>query len=341
VSSRIGVAVALLLTSCLGGGSVTRIVDGRVEEGRAVDEEAYAATLRAGIFDATGDREHALEELERALASDPDSPELLARYGEVSCRTDSSGPPHPGGALVAFSRAIDIDPTYAPAWLGRASCLELLGRTREALVAAKLAAENDPSDPRATELVAQLLFALGQRAEAWAWLDGLAAFRPTSAEAERALLAAALREHDEVRQHLARAALAALGERLPGADAAELADAVQNGDLAAARRAALELHLSSSGLALHLAKAAPRLGLEQADTVLAADPTASDAWIAGLVAADALGDTQRFTDILGQLSVDPLPPSALGLELFGEVVRRHTGEDGRNALTRALAGERR
>jgi hypothetical protein len=233
---------------------------------------------------------------------------------------------------------LNLDGTYAPAWLGRARCLSLLGRAKEALVAAVLAAEGDPLDAKATELVARLLFDLGDKPSAWAWLDGLATLAPDSVAAQRALLSAAAREHDEIREHRARGALEALGQRLPGAPAEHLAEALANRDLAAARRAALELHLSGSALALELAERAPELGIEQASVVLAADPSASDAWIAGLAAADALGDAARFDAIARQLDPEPLPPSAAGLALLGEIVRRHVGPDGGAALTRALGG---
>jgi tetratricopeptide (TPR) repeat protein len=320
---------------------VARVVDGRTEYGRAVGEEAYAATLRAGIFDASGDRDRALDELERALASDPDSPELLTRFGEVSCHAGPASPPRPGSALAAFSRALNLDATYAPAWLGRAHCLALLGREREALVAAQLAADGDPLEPEATELVARLLFGLGRKAEAWAWLDGLVTLNPSSMEAQRALLAAALREHDEIRAHRARGALAERGEPTPGSDGEALTDAVARGDLAGAERAAVALRLSSSALALSMAKAAPTLALEQASALVAADPTASDAWIAGLVAADALGDGARFAELCRALDPQPLPPSALGLTLFAELLARRTGEGGRAALAQALQGTHR
>jgi Tfp pilus assembly protein PilF len=325
-----------VLAGCQGAGSVVRVVDGRAEHGRPVDEEAYAATLRAGIFDATGDRDRAVDELEHALATDPDSPELLTRYGEVLCRSGRESPPRPASALSAFSRALNLDQTYAPAWLGRARCLSLLGRLNDALAAAELAAAADPLDLRATELIARLLFDSGQKLEAWAWLDGMATLAPESVAAQRALLAAALREKDEVRIHRARRALEALGQRLPGAPAEHLTDAMLRGDLAAARRAALELRLSSSALALELVPVAPELALTQAEAVLAADPTTSDAWIAGLAAADALGDAARFARVAPLLDREPQPASAEALLLLAEVVRRHTGPDGSAALSRAL-----
>jgi hypothetical protein len=109
-------------------------------------------------------------------------------------------------------------------------------------------------------------------------------------------------------------------------------------DLPAARRAALELRMSSGTLALELARAAPELGLEQASFVLYADPTVSDAWIAGLAAADALGDRARFDELSRGLAAEPLPPSAAGLALLAELLTRHAGPDGSAALARALGG---
>jgi hypothetical protein len=41
--------------------------------------------------------------------------------------------------------------------------------------------------------------------------------------------------------------------------------------------------------------------------------------------------------VLRALAPEPLPPSARGLELFVKLLARHTGEDGRTALTQALA----
>jgi tetratricopeptide (TPR) repeat protein len=329
-------AVVACVAGCGAGTPVTRIVDGRPEAGRAVDEEAYAASLRAGIFDATGDRDRALEELERALAVEPDSPELLARYGEVACGAERSSPPRPASALSAFSRALALDPTYAPAWLGRARCLELLGREPEALAAAELAAAYDPEHVGTTELVARLLLAFGRKTEAWAWLDGLATLAPDSPEAQRALLSAAVRLRDRDREQRARQALTALGVQLPGDATQELERAIAQRDLPAARRAAISLQLPSGGLAVLLARRAPELALTEAEAVLRADPSASDAWIAALAAADALADHERFVALLPVLDAEPLPPSNAALALLGELVLRHAGEDGARAFAHAL-----
>lgn len=333
------VAALSASTGCVSGAEVTRIVDGRPENGRAVDEEAYAASLRAGIDDAAGDRDQALEELERAMAADPDSAELLTRYGEVACGAARSSPPHPASALAAFSRALALEPTYAPAWLGRARCLELLGREPEALAAGELAAAYDPEDVGATELVARLLFAFGRRAEAWAWLDGLATLSPDSPEAQRARLLAAARQHDRERELTARRALEALGSRLPGDTGVELDRAIERRDLPAVRRAAIDLRLSKSELALALVRRAPDLALVEGQAMLLADPTSSDAWIAALAAADALGERNQFDQLLPLLAPEPLPPSDAGLALLGELVARHAGTEAHRALVEALAGK--
>jgi len=327
-------------TGCRTGAEVTRLVDGRAETGRAVDEGAYAASLRAGIYDAAGDRDRALDELERAMLADPDSAELLTRYGEVACGAARSSPPHPASALTAFSRALALEPTYAPAWLGRARCLELLGREPEALAAGQLAAAYDPEDVGTSELVARLLFAFGRHTEAWAWLDGLATLAPDSPEAQRARLLAASRQHDRERELIARRALGTLGSRLPGDTGLELDRAIERRDLAAVRRAATELRLSKSELALALVRRAPDLALIEGRAELLADPTASDAWIAALAAADALGDQARFAELLPLLAVEPLPPSDGALALLGELVARHAGAEGERALVEALAGRK-
>jgi Tfp pilus assembly protein PilF len=326
-------------SGCRNGAEVTRIVDGRAETGRAVDEEAYAASLRAGIYDATGDRDRALEELERAMLADPDSAELLTRYGEVACGAARSSPPHPASALTAFSRALALEPTYAPAWLGRARCLELLGREPEALAAGELAVAYDPEDAAATELVARLLFAFGRRDEAWAWLDGLATLAPDSPEAQRTRLLAAARQHDRGRELIARRALEALGARLPGDTGVELDRAIERRDLRAVRRAAIELRLSQSELLVALVRRAPELALVEGRAELLADPTASNAWIAALAAADVLGAPEQFAELLPLLDREPLPPSDGALALLGELIARHVGDDGERALVEALGGK--
>jgi tetratricopeptide (TPR) repeat protein len=333
---------ALALLGCLGRGSVTRVVDGQSREGRAIDDAAYAAYARAAFFAARGDREHALEELDRALDHDPLSPEILTRVGELRCGTNQplGGPAPPSdearAGLTAFTRALGLDASYAPAWLGRARCLERSGRRTEALAAAERAAHYDPLRVESTVTMARLLFAAGRAREAWQWLDGLALLDPDSVEIERARLAAAERQRAPRRIERSRRALAALGRSTPGSTRIALEQALARKDLAAARARALELRLSGAELALEAAKISPELALEQALSVLGADPSDSAAWIAALIAADRLGDDARFADALDELDVEPLSPTAPTLELLGELIARRAGPDSFETFRRAV-----
>ena len=338
--------LSLSLAGCFGRGSVARVVDGNVREGRAIDETAYAAYLRAAFLESNGDTARALEELERALDWDPGSPEILTRIGELRCGTalapnapkPAEGEAHAG--LVAFSRALGLDDAYAPAWLGRALCLERLGRRAEALTAAQNAAYYDPLRIESTTVVARLLFALGRPREAWAWLDARVLMEPESVDAERARLAAAVAEHAGERAARSQRVLATLGHPVPGNARAELEQALAAGDLATARARALDLRLTSAELAIFAVKRAPALAFDQALSVLRADPSDTSAWAAALAAADRLGDEQRFADALDELDPDPLPPSPEALELLGEIVARRGGPEAKAALERALGSSR-
>jgi hypothetical protein len=122
------------------------------------------------------------------------------------------------------------------------------------------------------------------------------------------------------------------GTGSPRANASRsLERAFSDRDLAAARAAALELGMPRSALALTAATAAPELALQQALTILAADPSDSDALIAALTAADRLGDSAQFEQALRMFAGDPLPASPRAKELFAEVLARHTGSAGLEA----------
>jgi tetratricopeptide (TPR) repeat protein len=328
---NIGLLFAFALSGCFGQNSVTRVVDGQAREGRAIDESAYAAYLRAALEQQAGKREQALEELDRALDSDALSPEILTRIGELRCgTTQASGAVSAKAtraALGAFSRALGLDGSYAPAWLGRARCLERSGRRAEALVAAERAAYFDPLRVESTTTVARLLFAAGRDDEAWAWLDALVLLEPSSIDAERARLAAAERQRSAFRRDRSRQRLAALGRPVAAAERAALERALARGDLASARAHALALGISGAELALLACESAPELAFEQALFVLRADPSEASAWVAALVAADRLADEQRFAEALDELDAEPLPASRGALELLGELIARRAGPD--------------
>ena len=306
--------IAIALTSCIAPGGVTRVADGEVSEGRGIDAEAYASYFRAATLEAAGERKQALVELERALDSDPGSPEVLTRMGEVTCRSNPrfplASPAMPAEAaeraLLWFARALDADQRYAPAWLGRAVCLETQGKRQEALAQAERAAELDPLRPESTRVMVRLLTALGRPEEAARWLSGYRVLVPAPLESEPPTGDSGVGKSRATATHA-------------------LERAFSDHDLPAARAAALELGLSSSGLALAAATAAPELALAQALSVLRADPSESDALIAALVAADRVGDDAHFAEALQLFGGEPLPPSPRARELFSEVLIRHAG----------------
>lgn len=324
-----GAALLAALSLCALGcteGTVTRVVDGETLEGRPIAPEAYAAYTKAELWAAAGNRQAALAEFDRALDADPRSPTILCRIGELTCveRTRESG----RRALKSFARALDRDPHHAPAFLGRAECLERLGRTKEALVDAERGAHLDPLSLESTRTVARLLFAVGRRSEAWTWLEARAAFEPSSSEAATLVLEAAIREKDPVRVARARRALGTLG----GGTAPSLDEALARRDLASARRAGLSERLSGAKLALYSLDRAPELALEQALATLRADSQDTDAWTAALVAADRVGDERQFAEILPLLDAEPLAPSPRALALLSELIARRAGPDAAKAL---------
>jgi tetratricopeptide (TPR) repeat protein len=280
---------------------VTRVVDGQTLEGRSITAKAYAAYAKAELHALRGERRRALELYAQAIDQDPSSPELIARYGEVLCE-EVAGPE----ALGRFERALELDPEYAPAFLGRARCLSRLGRTAEALPAAERAAALDPMSIDTTREVARVLFALRRREEAFRWLEARLLLDPGSRAAHALLLEAAEREHDPARAERSRRALAPAPQVRPPTERP-----------------------------LALASIAPTRALVLSERRLAADPDDTDAWTAGLVAADLVGDEERFRKILAELGEMPLPITTRALELLTELVARRCGREAADALVLA------
>jgi tetratricopeptide (TPR) repeat protein len=303
-------AIVLLWLASTGcaAGSVTRVVDGEAVEGRPVAAEAYAAYAKAELFRAQGDRKQALRFLDQALDMDPGSPELVARYGEVLC--DEAATP---AALARFERALELDPRYAPAFLGRARCLGRLGRTREALADAVQAASLDPMSLDTTREVSKLLFTTGRPRDAWLWLEARVLLEPAARGPQALLLEAAEREHDVVRAERARHFLGTAAPVDPPPTAT---------------------------VAIGTVSGAPLRALSQAERRLAADPEDTDAWAAGLVAADLVGDEDRFGKILRALGESPLPMAPGSLALLADLVARRCGTDAATSLMRGATQAR-
>jgi hypothetical protein len=143
------VACLLLTTACGGGALVERAYDGHVVQGRSVDPDAYAAFLTGAIAEASGNGREALTAYERAARLDSGGPETWTRVGAVRCALRPGDP----GADDAFARALAIDPRYAGVWGAKARCAASRNDPAATLVAARRAAELDPSADGANALL--------------------------------------------------------------------------------------------------------------------------------------------------------------------------------------------
>ncbi len=322
------VLCAATLPACLGHETVVRVVGGEVHEGRYIAPEAYAAYAEGAWFEAHGREAEAGAAYQRAAREDPDSAELWTRIGALECRQQR------GGDSAGFRRAESIDASYAPLWLARARCAQAGQRPREALRLAERAFALDPVDESTSILLAELYDDAGRADASRRLLDGLVARNPLSSAAWRALLDHATRQRDPVARERALDALAALAPRPPGAPEppADVDAALWRYGLDAARRVALSARVAPGELALRAISAGlPRLALEQAEHVLAADPDDVDARIAELAAGDLAGDRAGVERSLAELARRPAAPSALGAHVMAELLARRVGSDAARA----------
>jgi hypothetical protein len=113
----------LALVACGPHADVTRVVDGRVVDGRFIAPESYSAFLRGVLFEEVGQLPAALEAYLEAAALDSRDPLIATRIGDVLCRL------HPEDPLVAqaFARALRIDASFAPAIEASARCARVHG----------------------------------------------------------------------------------------------------------------------------------------------------------------------------------------------------------------------
>ena len=269
----------------VGTEGVTRMADGVRYEGRFVNPEAYAAYLLGVEREAHGDYGGALSAYQEARAEDPDSPEIWARIGAVRC---FSKPAASGVAAArsAFERGIQQDPEYFGNYLERARCAERAQDFASALADASHAVTRRPSDESSNLLVARLLAKLGHHAEARTWLEGFQTFHGTSTALSQAL-------------SVARHAPPPTAHTLPAGAASSAFEALHTGH--------------------------PELAQKLAQTELAADPSNSDAWIATLVACDALRDDACFEAALSNLQLPNLAPSPTALGYLKDLLARRAG----------------
>ena len=271
-----------------GASGVTRMADGVRYEGRFVNPEAYAAYLLGVEREAHADYPAALNAYQEAHAEDPDSPEIWARIGAVHCFSNA---PARGIAAsrAAFERGLHNDPRYYGNYLERARCAERARDLRAALADASTAVTLRPTDEPANLLVARLLSALGRPAEARAWLEALQAFHDGSATFAHAL------------------------------------EASRRGQLVPSGGAPSAVAHSHSDAFEELRSGRTELARTRAQNELEADPSNADAWVAALVACDALHDEQCFDGALDKLDRAHSAPSSTALGYLQELLARRAG----------------
>jgi tetratricopeptide (TPR) repeat protein len=292
---QLAATVALSLTlvvGCVGGaGGVTRMAGGIRYQGRFVNPEAYAAYLLGVEREAQGEFGEALTAYLEAHAEDPDSPEIWARIGAVRCFS-SEPKAGPGAARAAFERGLKTDPAYYGNYFERARCAERARDFAGALGDAMAAVARRPDDEPASLLVARVLQALGRSADARAWLEAYRSYRPATLATERAL-------------ESARGPASGPPTTAPGAGAASSS--------------------ARSGAFAELRSGRTERARQQAQVELEADPSNSDAWIATLVACDALHDDPCFEAAISRLQTPSLSPSSTALGYLRELLARRAG----------------
>lgn len=299
ILARTALLSLVLCVGCaVGSNGVTRMAGGVRYEGRFVNPEAYAAYLLGVEREARGDFGEALESYLEAHAEDPDSPEIWARIGAVRCFS-SQPKDGPAAARAAFERGLKIDPAYYGNYAERARCAERAQDFSAALTDALAAVARQPEDEPANLLVARVLLALGRRAEARTWLEAYRSYHPATVATDRALVSARTPE-------ASTAAALTTPRSVPPSSNAETSSV--HSDAFAELRSGRTEHAR-----------------QRAQIELEADPTNSDAWIATLVACDALHDDACFEATISRLRTPSLSPSNTALSYLRELLARRAG----------------
>jgi hypothetical protein len=228
-----GIAALAVLVGCgAGGGKVTRVIDGRLVEGRFVAPEAYALFLRGAIAEGSDALPEAIASYEAVARVDDEDPEVFARIARARCARDPRDPK----ARAALERAFALDADYGPAFAAAAAC----GDTS----AAERAARVEPRDAGAQLAYARKAPAGAARAR----LLELTLEQPNSGDALDALASWA-DAHDDL--DLLVLALGEAARRVPRLDAVTAKRVLAlagEGQTARARRVAAAL-LDARGLA--------------------------------------------------------------------------------------------
>ncbi|HEY3593213.1 MAG TPA: tetratricopeptide repeat protein [Polyangiaceae bacterium] len=346
---RLTVALAVGAAGCASSSAVTRVVAGRRIEGRFIASEAYAAYVNGVVLETSGRLEAARASYEEAIRRDPQSVELWTRLGALRCRRSSRDPSPPeaarggadfqsGGAWDAFARAAEIDESYEELWTERARCHLQRG---ELGAAESDAARGVSADPDRVEPVLTLVMVLEREKrfdDAKRWLSGLIVRQPPSLDAAEAAYAFAVRTQDVPLRDAARRALAATRPERSVPSPADVDAALLRNEFDVARRLAMAARLSSGSLALRAAALGrASFARSEADLVLGADPSDTDARVAAIAAADLSRDGAALARAVSGLPDAPLPLSPLAALVLSEVLRRRIGDDAARPM-REMAG---
>lgn len=323
-SARVLVLGLTLVPACSAfGGGVARVVDGRVQDGRFIGPDSYAAYARGAQLEALERYPSAEKAYEEALALDPNSVGIWTRLGSVRC---ASGQP---AADEAFEQAERFDPDFAGLWYERARCSLRREQPKAANAAALRALSLDPLHLPTTTLVVETFLRLKQAGSALRYLDAAIALNPGLVTLEywkRAI----------VREGASAKGFVPSKDASPGLE--ELDRALLNDTTDEARQLALALDLPEGEVAARaVALGKTGAGLERANHVHQADPADGTAWVTVLSSADLSRDEALYQAALNALDEAPTTPSPLGTVLFADLLKRRVGEDAARAWLHAAA----
>lgn len=341
------VALGMILAAGCSDPTVIRVIDGVPVEGRFIRYEAYAAYGRGVEAQGDGKFTEAIGWFNEAARFDPQSPEIWTRLGSARCAAPS---PARAEAASAFDHAQQLDHTYEPLFRARARCALASSKLDEALAYAARAVALDPDNDDGVVLYAALLERHGKADEAARLLDGHVIRHETSVAGWQARHELAQRQHDAPTMERSARALLRLAPRMSAelsgavpalAPLARVDDAIRQGNIEQARKAAREARLPPGELAVRAAAlGAQKLAREQAEHVLGADPANGSARVAFVSASDAMEDAHAIAAALDLPVGERITPlSPLARLLFADLLARHADRDAARAFLGPLTAD--
>jgi tetratricopeptide (TPR) repeat protein len=162
---------APLLTALLSGCTLTRTAvsadgvpapaEAPKEEGLSGKGEAYYRFLKFSYLLDHDQEQEALAELERAIAADPGSPELLADLSAFQLRQGNQE-----AAIAALQKAVELDPTSAENHMLLAALYASLNQTDRAIAEYQEVVKLNPDHQKAVLNLASLYGVQGEYTKA-------------------------------------------------------------------------------------------------------------------------------------------------------------------------------